>query len=99
MNVVIYWFWNYSWMCVFGVLVISNVEEINTFANWLLDIGEGNVGGLNDGETIIDILDDLLITHSFDPIGSLVEFVYPSIVQTAKESQFLPRKSNLDPKE
>ena len=77
----------------------SNLEEINTFGNWLLDIGEGKVGCLNDGEVIIDIPDDLLINDSFDPIGSLIEFVYPSIVQNAKKIQLLPRKSNPDPKE
>lgn len=37
-------------------------------------------GSLTDGERIIDILDDLLIAYSFDPIGSLIEFVYPYIL-------------------
>ncbi|XP_022003435.1 uncharacterized protein LOC110900885 [Helianthus annuus] len=35
------------------------VEEINNFAKWLLDVGEGNVGGSNDGEAIIEIPHEL----------------------------------------
>ncbi|XP_076889688.1 uncharacterized protein LOC143540543 [Bidens hawaiensis] len=42
----------------------SNVENIREFAEWLLDIGQGNVGGPNDGELVIDIPDDLLILSS-----------------------------------
>ncbi|XP_023757110.1 uncharacterized protein LOC111905651 [Lactuca sativa] len=64
-------------------LQTSNIEETTTFANWILNIGEGKVGGLNDGEAIIDIPDDILITDSSDPIGSLITFVYPSIVENA----------------
>ncbi|XP_035837386.1 ATP-dependent DNA helicase pif1-like [Helianthus annuus] len=32
----------------------SEIKEINSFAKWLLDIGEGNVGGPNDGEATIE---------------------------------------------
>ncbi|XP_076902960.1 uncharacterized protein LOC143557876 [Bidens hawaiensis] len=39
-------------------------EQTKQFAKWLLDIGEGNVGGLNDGEATIGIPDDLLINDS-----------------------------------
>lgn len=44
------------------------------FSNWILDIREGNVGGLTDGETIVDITDILFIIGSFNHIGSLIEF-------------------------
>ncbi|KAL4558213.1 hypothetical protein LXL04_036411 [Taraxacum kok-saghyz] len=76
----------------------SNVEEINTFGNWILDIGEGKVGGLNDGEAMIDIPDDLLINDSFYPIGSLIDFVYPSIVQNVKNPNFFQERAILTPK-
>ncbi|XP_076886746.1 uncharacterized protein LOC143536695 [Bidens hawaiensis] len=42
----------------------SDVKETKLFAKWLLDIGEGNVGSLNDGVAMIDILNDLLIKDS-----------------------------------
>ncbi|XP_076927745.1 uncharacterized protein LOC143591424 [Bidens hawaiensis] len=42
----------------------SDVEETRLFAKWILDIGEGNIGGPNDGVATIDIPDDLLIKDS-----------------------------------
>ncbi|XP_076890843.1 ATP-dependent DNA helicase PIF1-like [Bidens hawaiensis] len=45
-----------------------DTEKTREFANWLLDIGEGNLGGHNKGEAIIEIPEDLLIKDSEDPI-------------------------------
>ncbi|XP_076900374.1 uncharacterized protein LOC143554528 [Bidens hawaiensis] len=42
----------------------SDIQNIREFADWLLDIGQGNVGGPNDGEAVIDIHEDLLILNS-----------------------------------
>ncbi|XP_076950754.1 uncharacterized protein LOC143623813 [Bidens hawaiensis] len=52
----------------------TDVENIREFADWLLDIGQGNVGGPNDGQSVIDIPDDLLILNSIDPMGDLISF-------------------------
>ncbi|KAI3509189.1 hypothetical protein L1887_24277 [Cichorium endivia] len=77
----------------------SNMEQTLMFANWLLDLGEGKLGDSNDGESIIDIPEDLLITNSSDPIKSLIEFVYPSILQNAKNpSFFFQERAILAPK-
>ena len=76
----------------------SNIEETTAFAKWLLDIGEGKIGGLNDGETNIDIPDDLLIKDSFDPIGGLIDFVYPNILENAKNPIFFQERAILAPK-
>ncbi|MFS7913669.1 putative DNA helicase [Helianthus anomalus] len=76
----------------------SNVESIEKFARWLLDIGEGNVGSENDGEALIEIPDDLAITDSDDPIQSLIDFVYPSILENYKKSGFLSERAILAPK-
>ncbi|XP_076901986.1 uncharacterized protein LOC143556584 [Bidens hawaiensis] len=46
----------------------SNVDEIKEFVDWLLDIGEGNVGGPNDEESVVEIPNDLLILNSLGPI-------------------------------
>ncbi|XP_076946734.1 uncharacterized protein LOC143618376 [Bidens hawaiensis] len=42
----------------------SEIQNITEFADWLLDIGQGNVGGPNTGEAVIDVPDDLLILNS-----------------------------------
>ncbi|XP_076956429.1 uncharacterized protein LOC143631602 [Bidens hawaiensis] len=75
----------------------SDIVQTNQFAKWLLDIGEGNVGGSNDGEATIDIPHDLLINDSYDPIQSLIDFVYPSILQNIKNIEFFRERAILAP--
>ncbi|XP_052623734.1 uncharacterized protein LOC128129080 [Lactuca sativa] len=76
----------------------SAVEKIRDFAERLLDIGEGKLGGQNDGETVIDIPDDILISDSNDPIGSLIEFVYPSILDNYNNTSYFQERAILAPK-
>ncbi|XP_052626906.1 uncharacterized protein LOC111886193 [Lactuca sativa] len=73
----------------------SDIGKIRDFANWLLDIGEGKLSGPNDGETIIDIPDDILINDSHDPIGSLIEFVYPSILENYSDINYFQERAIL----
>ncbi|XP_035835716.1 uncharacterized protein LOC110897618 [Helianthus annuus] len=75
----------------------ADIEEINSFAKWLLDLGEGNVGGPNDGEATIQIPQDLLITDESDPIASLIDFVYPSILQNIKNHNYFSERAILAP--
>ncbi|XP_035840255.1 ATP-dependent DNA helicase pif1-like [Helianthus annuus] len=83
----------------FGRLVSSaSIEEINDFAKWLLEIGEGNVGDSNDGESTIEIPNDLLITDSTDPIQSLIDFVYPSVLDRFKDRDYFSERAILAPK-
>ncbi|XP_052619873.1 uncharacterized protein LOC111878714 [Lactuca sativa] len=76
----------------------SEIQQTRLFANWLLDIGEGNVGGSNDGDAVIRIPEDLLITQSSDPIGSLIEFVYPSLLDNLNDPKYFEERSILAPK-
>ncbi|XP_076956770.1 uncharacterized protein LOC143632064 [Bidens hawaiensis] len=51
-----------------------NTEETKIYAQWLLDLGEGNIGGSNDGDAVIEIPNDLLILDSADPISDPIDF-------------------------
>ncbi|XP_076949931.1 uncharacterized protein LOC143622751 [Bidens hawaiensis] len=94
---------------VFGVLKLtknmrltvrcrsSDVENIREFADWLLDISQGNVGGPNDGDSVIDIPDDLLILNSIDPMGDLIRFVYPNILDRFNELTYFQDHALLAP--
>ncbi|XP_076894307.1 uncharacterized protein LOC143546538 [Bidens hawaiensis] len=75
----------------------SDVENIKEFADWLLDIGQGTVGGPNDGESVIDIPEDLLILNSIDPIGDLIKFVYPDILDRFNEVAYFQDRALLAP--
>ncbi|XP_076909212.1 uncharacterized protein LOC143566370 [Bidens hawaiensis] len=70
-------------------------RDIKEFEDWLLDIGEGNLGGSNDGEAIIQIPDDLLIQQSVDPISDLINFVYPSILERFNEVNYFQERAIL----
>ncbi|XP_035837075.1 uncharacterized protein LOC110925357 [Helianthus annuus] len=76
----------------------SEIEEINSFAKWLLDIGEGNVGGPNDGEATIEVPSNLIINDTSDPISSLIEFVYPSILDNFNSPNYFSDRAILAPK-
>ncbi|XP_021974699.2 uncharacterized protein LOC110869784 [Helianthus annuus] len=76
----------------------SEVEEISNFVKWLLDVGEGNVGGSNDGEAIIEIPPELLIDSISDPISSLIDFVYPSILENYNDRNYFSTRAILAPK-
>ncbi|XP_021992293.1 uncharacterized protein LOC110889094 [Helianthus annuus] len=76
---------------------MHDVEQIQMFGQWLLDLGEGKLGGSNDGDAIIDIPDDLLIMDSVDPISSLIEFVYPSLIENYQSSGFYQERAILAP--
>ncbi|XP_052622746.1 uncharacterized protein LOC111918641 [Lactuca sativa] len=74
------------------------IEKIRDFATWLLDIGEGNLGGPNDGEAIIDIPRDFLITNPHDPIILGLVFVYPYILENFNIADYFQERAILAPK-
>ncbi|XP_076923383.1 ATP-dependent DNA helicase PIF1-like [Bidens hawaiensis] len=74
-----------------------DVEETKLFAKRLLDIGEGNVGGPNDGVAMIDIPDDLLIKDSVDPLSKLFDFVYPDILHNYKKQHYFQDRAIFAP--
>ncbi|KAK9074699.1 hypothetical protein SSX86_003017 [Deinandra increscens subsp. villosa] len=75
----------------------SDVQSIKLFAEWLLQLGEGRLGGQNDGRAIITIPDDLLIQDSADPLQDLIEFVYPSILQNFNDPTYWKERAILAP--
>ena len=64
--------------------VFRNKDELqdNTrvFVKWVLDVGDGKLCDINDGEVEIIIPDELLIHQSIDPIANVVNFTYPHLV-------------------
>ncbi|XP_024963403.1 uncharacterized protein LOC112503634 [Cynara cardunculus var. scolymus] len=76
----------------------SEIEQTRDFAKWILDLGEGKVGGDNDGEAVIEIPHDLLITDCIDPISALIEFVYPSILENINNLAYFQERAILAPK-
>ena len=76
----------------------ADFEQTSLFTDWLLNVGEGNIGASNDGEAIIEIPQDLLITQSLDPMGSLIDFVYPSFLEKYNDLLYFQERAILAPK-
>jgi ATP-dependent DNA helicase PIF1 len=75
-----------------------DIQQTRLFAKWLLDIGEGIVGGMNEGEALIQIPEDLLIKNNVDPVSELIQFVYPSIFENFDNSNFFHERAILAPR-
>ncbi|GJV20273.1 ATP-dependent DNA helicase PIF1-like protein, partial [Tanacetum coccineum] len=58
---------------------------------------DGRLGGPNDGEAMIDIPNDLLIKDCADPVGTLVSFVYPSIISNLNNTTYFQERAILAP--
>ncbi|KEH41860.1 PIF1-like helicase [Medicago truncatula] len=74
----------------------SDVNELKEFSDWILNVGDGNIEDNNDGEAEIEIPDDMLIKNSGDPISSIVNSTYPSLLEMSDISFFQDR-ANLAP--
>ncbi|GKC63623.1 ATP-dependent DNA helicase PIF1-like protein, partial [Tanacetum coccineum] len=72
-------------------------NEIKDFAEWILKLGDNNLGDANDGEAKIDIPDEILIKDSSDPVGSIIDFTYPNMLDNLDDNNYFTEKSILAP--
>lgn len=56
------------------------VESIRGFAEWLLQVGDGNIGGQNNGEVEFRLPDDILIRDLSDQVTIMVNSTNPSLI-------------------
>jgi ATP-dependent DNA helicase PIF1 len=55
----------------------KDVNEIREFADWILKVGDGDLGEPNKGEVSIDVPREILIDVADDPVQSIIDFTYP----------------------
>ncbi|KAL0696085.1 hypothetical protein Bca4012_063265 [Brassica carinata] len=61
-------------------------KELQSFSQWILDVGDGKINLPNDGQVEIDIPSDLLIKNSGeDPIETMAKEVYGQAFQTSEK--------------
>ncbi|XP_052185271.1 uncharacterized protein LOC127796905 [Diospyros lotus] len=82
---------------------LQNVEfgedliNLKSFSEWIASIGDGTIGGLNDSNAVIDILDDLLLNAFDDPVASIVNNTYPNFTSNVNETEYLQGRAILAP--
>lgn len=77
----------------------EEVKDLQEFSQWILDVGNGNIGEGNDGEALIDIPEEYLILDVDDPIESIGKAVYVDTIslQQNKEPKFFQERAILCP--
>jgi len=74
------------------------LRERKEFSEWVLGIGDGSIGEDNDINIMLKIPDDLLLQSSGDHIASMVEYVYPSLLDNMNDTSFFKDRAILTPK-
>lgn len=73
----------------------ANMQEIRNFSNWILIVGDGNIGESNDGEVAFQISDDLLIKDGSDPVGCIINSTYPFSLENLWGPKYLQERAIL----
>ncbi|XP_070044304.1 uncharacterized protein [Nicotiana tomentosiformis] len=72
-------------------------DQIATFDKWLLQVGNGSFYD-DINKELIKLPYDVCMKSSNDPIGSIVEAVYPSLLQNYSDPTYLKERAILTPK-
>ncbi|KAL7616464.1 hypothetical protein Lser_V15G00051 [Lactuca serriola] len=75
----------------------NGLDETKAFAEWILKIGEGNIGGPNDGEAEVEFPEDVIIRSTGDHIHSIVSTIYPSFENHLDVPSYFQHKAILVP--
>ncbi|XP_042032282.1 uncharacterized protein LOC121778983 [Salvia splendens] len=77
--------------------VESSVEasKLKEFSAWVASIGDGVVGGPNDGEVVIVLPSDIVLSNAGDPLKTIVEKIYPSYMNRKELSNCLHNRTIL----
>jgi ATP-dependent DNA helicase PIF1 len=72
-------------------------HNLAIFAKWILDIGDGKIGEIHDGESIVEIPSNLLIPPVSNPIGDIVDSIYPELLKNMYVPNFFQDRAILAP--
>ncbi|CAJ2678422.1 unnamed protein product [Trifolium pratense] len=75
-----------------------DVEQRRLFSEWVLSVGDGEIGDDNDDDLEFDIPSDLLIQNSGDPLASIVESTYPQLLQNMNNITYFQNRAIIAPK-
>ncbi|XP_031120473.1 uncharacterized protein LOC116023609 [Ipomoea triloba] len=72
-------------------------EHIERFAAWLADIGNGILGGPNDGHGKVEIPEEMLLPSNGDYISTIVDTIFPMFRQGGSNLQQMENRAILAP--
>ncbi|KAG7599001.1 Nucleic acid-binding OB-fold [Arabidopsis suecica] len=80
-------------------LIPSEAKDIKEFSEWILAVGDGKIAQPNDGEVMIEIPEEFLITNADNPIEAISREVYgdPKLLKDETDPVFFQQRAILCP--
>ncbi|XP_057746540.1 uncharacterized protein LOC130965797 [Arachis stenosperma] len=75
----------------------STAQELKSFSDWILQIGEGRYGTVVNDKLFVDISSDLIIPVLENPVEDIVNTIYPNLVQNFSDPSFFQDRAILAP--
>ncbi|XP_042005782.1 uncharacterized protein LOC121754500 [Salvia splendens] len=75
----------------------DEAEHLKEFSSWVASIGDGVLGGPNDGGVTIGLPSDIVLSNSGDPLKTIVSKIYPSYMNQEELSGCLRDRPILAP--
>lgn len=72
--------------------------ELKSFSEWIMAIGDGSIGKNDNGESEIDIPEDLLVMDCGDPVKTIVTEIYGETFDKEDDPVFYQRRTILSPR-
>ncbi|GAU51410.1 hypothetical protein TSUD_413210 [Trifolium subterraneum] len=72
-------------------------EKLASFAEWILGIGDGKIGTFDDGDMVVDIPLGILVSCETNPIGDIVNLIYPELLKNMFVPNFFEDRAILAP--
>ncbi|KAL8539319.1 hypothetical protein ACS0TY_001079 [Phlomoides rotata] len=71
--------------------------KLQNFANWILKVGDGNIGIGEDGLSEIEIPEENLILTDDDPVEAIVHNIYPYVAENLTTPNYFDDRAILAP--
>ncbi|RYQ89136.1 uncharacterized protein LOC107615171 [Arachis ipaensis] len=88
---------NEDFVCCIKQVSDEELEEISKFSEWLLSIGNGLAGDSTDGESEVQIDEQILIANADNSFDNMVNFVYRNLLSNLNNMTFFKDRSILGP--
>ncbi|WOL11194.1 hypothetical protein Cni_G19956 [Canna indica] len=75
----------------------DNIDDLKSFSDWILSIGDEKIGDHGDGYGVVRIPDDNLILDASDPIAAIVDAIYPELTTNVNNLQYFQQRAILAP--
>lgn len=77
---------------------LQDNDEVKQFSQWLLDVGDGEIGmHVSDEQCLIDIPDDILIRDYTDPIKAIADAIYTDFSNSVQHIDYFRDRTLLAP--